>query len=90
MAPTLTLYSTSDCHLCEQALALLRSMPELARYSVIEVDVANDAAAFARYGARIPVLVRSARVRETSAACQTGETELAWPFNADTVLALLD
>jgi hypothetical protein len=78
MASTLTLYSTSDCHLCEQALALVRSMPELRRYSVIEVDVANDDDAFARYGARIPVLVRANPARE-----------IAWPFNADDVLTLL-
>ena len=78
-ATTLTLYSTSDCHLCEQALALLRSMPELVRCSVTEVDVATDAEAFARYGARIPVLVRT-----------DPAGELAWPFNADSVLAFVD
>src|SRR5262245_60609045 len=75
---TLTLYSTSGCHLCERALELLRSMPELARHTVIEVDVALDAAALARYGARIPVI-----------AFRSG-VEIDWPFNADDVVAALD
>ena len=73
---TLTLYSTAGCHLCERALALLRSMPELRRHTVIEVDVACERDALERYGARIPVLVDHGR-------------ELAWPFNADDVVAFV-
>jgi glutaredoxin len=75
---TLTLYSTSGCHLCERALELLRSMPELARHTVIEVDVALDRDVLARYGARIPVL-----------AIDDSGVEVDWPFNADDVTAAL-
>jgi hypothetical protein len=71
------LYSTAGCHLCESAERLLRSMPELRRVTVDVVDIADDAALFARYGESIPVV----------ATC-TG-AELAWPFNADDVLLLL-
>jgi hypothetical protein len=76
---TLTLYSTSGCHLCERALELLRSMPELARHTVIEVDVALDRDVLARYGARIPVI-----------AIGRSGVEVDWPFNADDVIAALE
>jgi len=72
----LIFYTTEGCHLCEAGAALLRSMPELSRTPVVEVDVAASEDLVRRYGARIPVI-----------AC--GSRELAWPFNADDVLALL-
>jgi len=72
----LILYTTDGCHLCEAAAALLRSMPELSRTPVIEVDIALDEALVRRYGTRIPVI-----------AC--GAREATWPFSADDVLGLL-
>ena len=75
MTATLIVYSTSACTLCERALALLRSMPELERWTVVEVDVADEPRLLARYGARIPVVASS----ESNA-------EIGWPFNADDVL----
>ncbi len=77
----LLLYSTSACHLCERAMALLASMPELSRYQLTLVDIAAEDALVERYGTRIPVLVLP---NPTSA-----QGELDWPFNADQVLALL-
>ena len=72
----LILYTTEGCHLCEAGAALLRSMPELSRTPIVEIDVATDDALVHRYGARIPVVT-------------CGTRELAWPFNADDVLALM-
>ena len=77
MIDSLILYSTSACSLCERAEQLLRSMPELQFATLDLVDIAQDPALVARYGASIPVLA------DASGA------ELAWPFNADDVLALL-
>jgi len=74
---SLILYSTSSCHLCERAEGLLRSMPELARVTLDVVDIVGDESLLARYGTSIPVLSCAMR-------------ELAWPFNADDVLQLLD
>jgi len=51
-------------------------MPELSRTPIVEIDVATDDALVHRYGARIPVVT-------------CGTRELAWPFNADDVLALM-
>ena len=76
MQKTLTLYSTDSCRLCDRALDLLRSMPELGNIEVDVVDIALDDGLLARYGAAIPVL-------------RCAERELAWPFNADDVLAFV-
>lgn len=72
----LILYSTSACHLCESAVRLLGSMPELRRRPWRVVDIADDEALLERYGKRIPVL----------ACC---ERERDWPFNADDVVDLM-
>lgn len=64
----LTLYSTSHCHLCEQAYALLVACRVADR--TILVDVANDDSLFDAYGVRIPVL-------------RYQENELAWPFDEE-------
>jgi hypothetical protein len=77
MSIQLTLYSTEACHLCEKAEALLASMPELERHPLRVVDVSASDALIARYGESIPVLAANGR-------------ELAWPFNAEDVLELVD
>ncbi len=74
----LILYSTSACTLCERAETLLRSMPELRFVTLNVVDIAHDAALLARHGDAIPVIATA------------GGDMLAWPFNADDVLSLLE
>ena len=76
----LTLYSTDHCTLCDQALELLFSMPELAGQSVRVVDVAMDDTLTAQYGERLPVLEVS-----------TGKTQLLldWPFDSGAVVGVL-
>lgn len=76
---SLTLYSTSGCHLCEVAEALI--VPLLATHPcVVEViDIAEADALIERYGTRIPVLQRT----------DTGD-ELGWPFSAEDFLAFID
>jgi hypothetical protein len=71
----LVLYTTSGCHLCEQAESLLQRHIGL---TVRTVEIADDAELLERYGARIPVLRRL----ETS-------QELAWPFDAAAIRRLL-
>jgi hypothetical protein len=71
--PDLILYSTSACHLCEEAEQLL--MPWVQRGLLVAVDdIAESDELFARYGESIPVLRRP----DTDA-------ELAWPFDAEAV-----
>tara|TARA_R110002110_G_scaffold66978_1_gene183111 strand:+ start:211147 stop:211389 length:243 start_codon:yes stop_codon:yes gene_type:complete len=65
----LTLYSTSACHLCELALAILEHQQSESRELYFEViDISEDDALFERYGLRIPV-VRDPQGRE-----------IEWPF----------
>lgn len=79
-AMILILYSTPDCHLCEQATALLAGCAaRRPGVTIREVDVVGDAALLARYGERVPVLYDPIAQRE-----------LGWPFDADTALAFVD
>jgi len=80
MTAELVLYSTEHCTLCDRALELLFSMPELGGCSVRVVDVAGDVLLTARYGERLPVLAMAAG----------GEhVELDWPFAPADVLGLV-
>lgn len=81
MSPELELYSTSACHLCEVAEALLAGVVPEARlaWQCYVVDIADDDELLECYGIRIPVLRRS----------DTG-AELGWPFDASQLLAFLD
>lgn len=78
----LILYSTDHCSLCEEALELLFSMPELAGQSVRVVDVATDDVLMTRYGERLPVLEVAAAGRDRGAV-------LDWPFDAAAVIGAL-
>ena len=68
------LYQRDDCHLCDQALALLAQVRFPEPRSVF---IDGDAGLEARYGARVPVL------RDTVSG-----RELDWPFDAARLRAL--
>ena len=72
----LTLYSTSHCSLCDQALELLVSMPGLAGVQLEVIDVADDDSLLERYGEKIPVL-------------RMGESELPAPFGSEELARFL-
>ena len=72
---SLILYSTSGCHLCEEAQRLILSTLGC---TVTEIDIADDETLLTQYGIRIPVLQRI----DTRA-------EIGWPFGAAEVLALV-
>jgi glutaredoxin len=62
---SVVLYTTVGCHLCEQARELVSTVaPDI---TLTLVDVAEDDELVARYGERIPVLMKEGR-------------ELGWPF----------
>ncbi|SEP13933.1 Glutaredoxin-like domain [Luteibacter sp. UNC138MFCol5.1] len=67
-----TLFQRDDCHLCDQALAVLAEA-RLPEFESVWID--DDDALEARYGIRVPVLRRG-----------DGE-ELEWPFDATMVRA---
>ena len=74
----LILYSTDHCTLCDEALDMLLSMPELGGSSVRVVDIAVEDELYVRFAEHIPVL-----------ADVDGGAELVWPFNQASVLAWL-
>lgn len=77
LEPDVVLYSTSACHLCEQAEALL--LPWVKQGRVVEVvDISESDDLFQRYGVHIPVLRRT----------DTG-AELYWPFDTRSLAAFL-
>lgn len=71
------LLSTDHCSLCEQALDLLLSMPEIAGLELVVVDIANHPRLESAYADQIPVL-------------RAMGLELAAPFAAQDVLKFLD
>ena len=72
------LYSTTACHLCELAEALLQ--PWVAGGLLVAVDdIAESDALFERYSELIPVLRR----------CDSG-AELNWPFDQADIARLLE
>lgn len=53
----ITLYSKSDCPLCDKAEALLRKLQREFHYEIEVVDITQDQALFERYCFDIPVIV---------------------------------
>ncbi len=75
ISKTFTLYSTSHCHLCDNAIAILN---DLAINSFKIVEITESEPLLIRYGTRIPVLRR-----------EDNKAELNWPFNAQDVVQFL-
>lgn len=71
MPKKLLLLGTTGCHLCEDAEAIIATLPSTA-VSVELVDIAEAEHWQARYAIRIPVLYHP----ETT-------SELCWPFGLD-------
>lgn len=74
----LILYSGPQCHLCDQAFALLQSVSFIQAQDTEKVNVASDHDLYHLYGARIPVLKR-----------QDNGVELGWPFNEQQLIEFL-
>lgn len=74
-----TLYTTSGCHLCEQALAQLRTLAEGGMGIDVEaIDIAESSELMEAYGVRIPVVATPSR-----------PGDLGWPFTLDELAAFL-
>ncbi|MGI2027925.1 glutaredoxin family protein [Endozoicomonas acroporae] len=67
----LTLYTTSGCHLCEQAEQMLNFLQKQQVCRWVAVEISEDDRLVDRYGVRIPVIA-SAEGRE-----------LGWPFTLE-------
>lgn len=67
---TLTLYSTVDCHLCDEAQILLQASVCAEDFILQKSDIRKDKSLLIKYRYTIPVV-----------ACD--ERELAWPFDRE-------
>lgn len=74
--PTLTLYGTRGCHLCDVAEGLLAQAAGARAVDWVYCDIALDDVLVTRYGERIPVLRHD------------DGRELGWPFSLLDVLRL--
>ena len=74
---TLTLFTTSHCHLCEQAVELITEINPTKPLALVEI--ANDDNLLMQYSERIPVLQRS-----------DNGSELNWPFTRDDLVAFIN
>jgi glutaredoxin len=54
--PTLTLYGTPDCHLCDEARAVLERVRAQRPFELIELDISEDEVLLRDYFERIPVI----------------------------------
>jgi glutaredoxin len=55
-SPVVTLYGKPGCHLCDDALAVLRALQATVAFAIEEVDITADDALHRRYLERIPVV----------------------------------
>ena len=53
---TVTVYSKPECHLCDDALAVLRRIRADVPFDLVEVDITADDDLHRRYLERIPVV----------------------------------
>ncbi|HAB56213.1 MAG TPA: hypothetical protein DCE61_07620 [Cellvibrionales bacterium] len=78
----LVLYSRQDCHLCDQAQALIEQVIAGSDWQLEKVDIDSDPQLTELYRFTIPVL---ARIHNASAEATT----LNWPFPPSRIKDLL-
>ena len=78
MEKKITLISGPNCHLCDQAKAMLYPLLEVKNIQLNELNVRDDAALFEQYGMRIPVVIF------------TDGSEKGWPFTATQIAKMID
>ncbi|PCJ50701.1 MAG: hypothetical protein COA74_01870 [Gammaproteobacteria bacterium] len=76
---SLSFYTTSGCHLCEQAELIFNQYGYNLSEAIKPIDIADDDGLVELYGIRIPVLKRG----------DTG-AELGWPFDLDDLIQFLE
>ena len=78
MTIQLSLYSTSHCHLCEQAEAIIASVAQHLDIVCTVIEIADDPELLTLYEVKIPVLRR-----------MDTNTEICWPFSIDDIYRIL-
>jgi glutaredoxin len=56
-SPQVVLYTRRDCHLCDDAAAMLDDLASELRFTITTIDIDTDEAFLARYNDVVPVIV---------------------------------
>ena len=75
---SLIIYSGPNCHLCEQAKAILYPLLSEKRWELLEVNIQENESLKEKYAIRIPVV-----------ALPNGD-EKGWPFTAGQIGRMID
>ena len=78
MEKKITLISGPNCHLCDQAKAMLYPLLEVKNIQLNELNVRDDVALFEQYRMRIPVVVFA------------DGREKGWPFTTAQIARMID
>ncbi len=73
----LILFTTSGCHLCEEAEQMLYALQSSHDFSLVKTDIADSNELIELYGIRIPV-VRNEAIQQ----------EIGWPFQPEDITSL--
>lgn len=74
----LILYSTSHCHLCEQALEILNQFSQTHAFQYQIIEIADDEILLNRYGNKIPVVKNTVT-----------HQEISWPFDMQDLMRII-
>jgi hypothetical protein len=67
------LYTTLGCHLCDEAMVLIRQLQTVEiEFEVLEIEIADSEDLMSTYGIRIPVVTSNQR-----------EGDIGWPFSIE-------
>ena len=77
MVRQLTVYTGPNCHLCEQAKAILYPLLTEKGWQLAEIDIQGDEMLREKYGIRIPVVILP------------DGREKGWPFTAAQISRML-
>jgi glutaredoxin len=61
MVEVLTMYICTDCHLCDEMYEALQPWQGKLGFALRSVDIADDPELIARFGDKVPVLMRGER-----------------------------
>ena len=74
------LYTTLGCHLCDEALTLVRQLQSTGlTIEIREIEIADSDKLMSAYGVRIPVITSD-----------NSEGDIGWPFTIEELKAFLD
>jgi glutaredoxin len=74
------LYTTLGCHLCEEALELLKQLKTSGlEIEISEIEIADSDELMSAFGVRIPVITT-----------ENSEDEIGWPFTIEELKAFLE